>query len=136
MKRPFNIAFESISYAASLLLLLAARRSGTWGEYVAKVWNHWVWMYFLAMVLLITARSARKKAEDRAVISAFAFGFLAGAFLWSIYIINESRSEGLAMHWYVVIFVVLFGCMSGGAAALCAYVARSVINMVWGGNRS
>jgi apolipoprotein N-acyltransferase len=132
MKKPLNIAFETLSYAASLLLLLAARRSSMLEGYVTKIWDYWVGAYFFAMVLLITARAARKKAEDRAVVSAFTFGFLSGVFLWSMYIINESRSEGLTLHAYVLIYILLFGCLAGGAAALCAYIARSIFRTVWG----
>jgi len=132
MKRPINVAFETIGYAASLLLLVAARRNEALGESVAKIWGYWAWAFFLGLVLLITVRAVRKKAEEKVFVSVFTFGFVSGAFLWSLFVFNESRSEGLSLHAWVVVYVLLVGCVAGGVAMLCAYIARFVMRMIMG----
>ena len=124
MKRPINILGEILIFAASFLLDIYAERSNLIrNEIMSKALNYWAFgAAWPVLVGVITIRVLRKRQAERRFASAFAFGFVTGALVWSVFVMSEPTGEGWASFAWAAAGIIIAGLISVLLAALWSYL--------------
>ena len=124
MKRPFNILGEILLFAASFLLDIYVERNNLIrNEIMSKALNYWAFgAAWPVLVGVITIRAVRKRQAEKRSASAFAFGFVAGALVWSVFVMSEPMSDGWLSFAWAAAGIFIAGLISGFLASLWSYL--------------
>lgn len=121
LKGPINILFEILIYISSMGFLIYASWNNLLNrETLRKIWDSWMWIGFFTMVTVITVR-AMKKEEGKRFVSAFYFGFVSGVFIWTFFVIIESRPGGIIGALQAIVSILGVGVLIGLLASVWSY---------------
>lgn len=124
MKRPFNVLWEILVFAASLLLdVYVARNNLISNEIVARALNYWAFgAAWPVLIGIITVRALKRKQTERRLASVLTFGFVVGALVWSIFVLSEPAGLGLSQFFWASAGIFFAGLISAFLAAIWSYL--------------
>jgi FtsH-binding integral membrane protein len=123
MIRLINILYELFGFTVVLVLLILTNKAGFFQrEVMQKVWDYGLAISFFAFIISVTKRALSESPKKR-FASVFAFGFFAGAIVWTLYSVVEAKGIVITLNiFYIVIGIMSFGFIAGLAATLLSYL--------------
>jgi hypothetical protein len=97
-----------------------------------QLWNIGIVVVFVVLVTILCVRAVRRRAVARAFSTAGLFGFTVGAILWSVYILTEHASEGLALSYQMISSVIGYGMACSVIALLLSALGVSIYWVIKG----
>ncbi|MEJ2033712.1 MAG: hypothetical protein P8Y63_11890 [Deltaproteobacteria bacterium] len=127
--KPINIFFELGAYCIVVAILVYLPKIDIAESFVKNWWDTIVVSLFLLSVISITSRSFISHKSERSTISVVVFGFLAGCFIWSLFVFTEAISEGIKFNFFVPLYILSFGVLSSIFALLVSIIVKILLQM-------
>lgn len=130
---PFSPLPEVLLFFAFVLANVWMGREQALNEVVRRqLWNIGLVVVFMVLVTILCVRAVRRRAVTRAFSTAGFFGFSVGAIFWSLYILTEHGSEGLALSYQMIPSVIGYGMACSAIALLLSALEVSIYWVIKG----
>lgn len=130
MNKPINVTYETAIYFAFIIAVLLGQRLALVSSNIADIlWNYGLWGVYFLMLISISFRSA---GRERGVVvsSSLIYGLIVGIFLWTIYTVNEMKSEHAAFNVTMLLGIILFAALIALVSVVVSFIFVIVIRRV------
>jgi len=130
IKKPINITYEVLIYIVYFVAVLLGQRLALMKPDITDLlWSYGLWVSYFLLLISISYRSFSKE-RGVVVSSSSLYGLIVGAFLWTLYILNELNSEHHAFDYMMLVGIILFAVLVSFISATVALFLATIIRHI------